>query len=344
MGNSFARLKPAPPKAAPLLAPAVEGNVDTVKELIGGFIATYTRSADQKPGSDSKLQEFVDQVDGDGNGAIHGAVFGGHLELTRFLIESCGASVTLENNLGCSPLWLAAGYNKTDLLEYLLSLPELNNKDALFKTNKTGDTPLLAAASRGNVEACTMLLNHYEQLDGAVRSEYLKTRNNNGDTPFSVAVASDHGEGPLFDLLMDESIVEEKNKQGYNPLLIACERNWVNVLNKLLSRGASLDTRDKNGATPLCVAAFCGNEDVVKRILEVRKDLLNVPNTAGCTPLWLASRTGLTAMAVFLLEAGADATIASNDGLTPHQAATKYKKTSTEELFEEWSGMKTTKS
>jgi ankyrin repeat protein len=115
------------------------------------------------------------------------------------------------------------------------------------------------------------------------------------------------------------------NEKGLTPLLVACERDDVDLCKKLLEKGASLDVQDSNGASPLAVAAFCGNVNVLKEVLLDKKELLERLNTNGCTPLWLAARAGREEVATLLLDSGADHSKANNDGLTPMGVAIKYK-------------------
>lgn len=73
----------------------MQGNLDEVKRLVGICIANR---------DDGENDNYVNRTDASGNAAIHGAVFGGHLEVLKFLVETCGANLTIKNGLGCSPL------------------------------------------------------------------------------------------------------------------------------------------------------------------------------------------------------------------------------------------------
>ena len=59
----------------------------------------------------------------------------------------------------------------------------------LLDANNTGDSPFLAAASRGNVEICEFILSSVE--DGT-KCKLLRCDNKAGDTPLKVAVAGGH--------------------------------------------------------------------------------------------------------------------------------------------------------
>lgn len=331
---------------AQLLQPSMEGDLAKVKDIIGSKITPSNRAESIANASDSA-----------GNSAIHGAVFSGHMHVVKFLVESCSADTGLTNNLGCSPLWLAAGYGHEDIVQYLIQSRTFTNfdddvsinnqKDFLNAQNSTGDTPLIAAASRGHATIIQMLLDAAITCTCAGDDEssfamcMLKHKNKGGDSALSVAVDGD--KEAVLRVLMgwaddddsknkeEDRLINNKNEKGLTPLLIACERGNANLACILIENGA-LPICDANGSSPLSVAAFCGCEDVVTELLRLPfgQDLLNSSSDdtkgRGCTPLWLASRTGSHKIVKILLEAGADPDTPNVDGITPIEAAEKYKK------------------
>jgi ankyrin repeat protein len=209
-------------------------------------------------------------------------------------------------------------------------------------SNATGDTPLLAAVFKGHAQVVEKVL---ATLDKNAWSA-LTSKNVSGDTPLHVTVSSGH-EGPLLKVLLDceDNFANEndmndrplgsKNSAGLTPLLVACERNFDNMARELIKRGADVNTSDKNDRTPLAIASFCGCMDVMEYLLTVEtvKDLLDAKDKNGCTPLWLASRTGNLKMVKILVDAGANYSLESNDGLSPKDAAEKFKKSNVVDFF-----------
>ena len=404
-----------------LLAPAMEGNLSEIKRLVGIYIADHSKTT---------LASYINSTDAasGGNAAIHGAVFGGHLDILKFLIESCqscnGGSndggdddnssavavavvdLTIKNGLGCSPLWIAAGYDRIECLQYLIhqlqlcssisSIDQLN--DAILEPNSTGDTPFMAAVSKGHIGVCKVLLKaaHYEKKNESsssnsdnydetlvassimdMKCKLLRTANNSGDTPLKVAVATGQCEELISLLLHEDELVDEwmttkhaatttttttansdaiqskcinrKNEAGLSPLIVACERNLPSIVELLLKHDADISIQDSKGRNPLAVAAFCGCDDVVDFLLNKANNnnddgdaataittcLLNGTDDNGCTPLWLAARTGNLSMVKVLMDAGADCTIVNNDDMTPYNVAVKFKKDKVVEWFEE---------
>ena len=336
------------PSAESLLAASMEGDIDQVKSLLGQLIA----DSDNR----SSLASCVNKTDPSGNAAIHGAVFGGHLEVLQFLC-SCGADLLLKNSLGCSPLWIAAGYDKINCLEFLSVELSIAGKweEALMHTNTSDDTPFLAAASKGNIAACKSLLSLVEKYSVVsdessweLKKKMVREANIGGDTPLKVAVGAGHVELVSFLLQVDNEICQKienndlqsrcintKNNAGLTPLIVACERNNVDIVKILMEEHGVELTCDAKARSPLAVASFCGCKDVVEYLLsnQTSAALINDVDENGCTPLWLAARTGDLTTMKLLIAAGADATIKNNEGLTPNDVAVKFNKEKVEQYF-----------
>eukprot|EP00594_Rhizosolenia_setigera_P001652 CAMPEP_0178948858 /NCGR_PEP_ID=MMETSP0789-20121207/5709_1 /TAXON_ID=3005 /ORGANISM="Rhizosolenia setigera, Strain CCMP 1694" /LENGTH=367 /DNA_ID=CAMNT_0020629277 /DNA_START=59 /DNA_END=1163 /DNA_ORIENTATION=- len=356
---------PSNTATAPLLAPAIEGNLEVIQKMIGEQIAAADNDKTK-----NVVEEYVNQADKDGNTALIGAIFKGNLEITRFLLEKCGASLDVKNSLGCSPVWLACGYNHLDVLKYILSQynpspptsqeEKENSRKLLLKkivledANNSGDSPFLAAVSKGNFEICEYLI---EVVEPNFRYDLISKKNKKGDFSLSVCIStSSDVVSPLLKLILSDSttnttnnasdkLIDQVNSNGLTPLLIACERNNAPIVEELLSRGANISKCDSDGKNPLHVAAFCGCEDVVKILLssknEKKSALLEGLDKNGATPLWLASRTGNTKMCRLILEEVPEEMRASLlskrdkvENLTPHEVATKYKKEKLVEYFD----------
>jgi ankyrin repeat protein len=369
-----------PPASAEVFTFAMEGKTEELKQLV----AEYYKSRQSNSSSDNEKEHLSALVntpgDAAGNTALHAAVFGGHLSIAEFLVSSCAANILLKNDMGCSPLWLAAGYNHHRCLTFLLeciqqqfrgetkasSASESGDGNQFDKaayveavvqdSNKSGDTPLIAASSRGNTEVCQMLLEGVSNVLGEEEAlVMLRSTNKSGDTALAVAVSKGlecekelvvllikwDAKDAVNRILSSQSLINQRNIKGLTPLLAACERGNVDILRVLVEAGAKF-LLDDAGASPLSIAAFCGQEEVAKALLELderqddpeHKPMLNLPDAkSGCTPFWHAARTGNEKMAKFLLEKGADKSIPNNEGLTPLEAALKFKKTKIVDLL-----------
>ena len=379
--------------AAPLVQPSLSGDLAEVKRLVGRHLATLdpSGSPSSSTSSDPRLAEYASRSDPQGNTALHAAACGGHGAVLAFLADRCGSGgketpLLTRNGMGCTPLWLAAGYGHSDLLADLLrragevvsssssstssssssstatatataTLPQ----EVVLCPNGRGDTSLLAAASRGHVGCCRLLLEALDRGGGRGAAGGLAQANEAGDTPLSVAVGSGTAPLDLLSLLLGERdgdgagggsgpgpgpgpgpVPPERraNSSGLTPLLVACERNFAGAAKLLLELDPSLlGQRDPGGRTPLAVAAFCGCDDVAEVLLGTGggRTSLDDPGDVGRggrPPLWLAARTGNAGMVRRLLDAGADPTVkCGEDGLTAEEVAVKYGKTKVMEVF-----------
>ena len=116
------------------------GNLEEMKEIIVSNVTT--NDCDDENKLKNEILRLINTVDIDGNAAIHGAVFSGHVDIVQYLIN-IGADITSPNNIGCTPFWLSCGYNQVKVLEILLQNDFCVQK-SLTHSNNTGDTPLIA--------------------------------------------------------------------------------------------------------------------------------------------------------------------------------------------------------
>jgi cytohesin len=164
--------------------------------------------------------------------------------------------------------------------------------------------------------------------------------------------------GEVVRLLDAQPDLMEENDpiREWSLLYEAARRGHAEVTRVLLARGADVNRGNRTGGTPLHAAAFRGHEEVAIVLLRATATIrlrgtvaLWTPLTAACssghlgvtrlllrhmsgeglddrggggyTPLWWASNCRHAEICRALLLAGADHTIADNDGRTPRQIA-----------------------
>ena len=246
----------------------------------------------------------------------------------------------LKNGMGCSPVWLAAGYGHLEILQKLLDAGA--DADA---PNGTGDTPLIAAASRAHEPCIQALIAAGADVSG---------RNRNNDSLLTLAAGrglSEVVEAALAAVAAKKEeasaaasaveIVNAPNAKGITPVAAAAAFGDARSVRALVAEGADTTAyRDKNGATALMVACHCSNHECVTAILQGQGQGqgqgsgdgggdcggggdLEAADSAGATALWLAAAAGCEEAVAALLAAGADKLGGSPGGVAAAAAATK---------------------
>ena len=117
------------------------------------------------------------------------------------------------------------------------------------------------------------------------------------------------------------------NNKGNTPLIISASLGDLASLHDLLTYRADLNLANKDGNTALIYAARFNHPEVIKMLLlpqTMQTPLdVNAQNKAGETALYWGAAKGHVEVVKRLLAAGADPTIAPNDGLVPHAVAQK---------------------
>ncbi|KAI2666464.1 Protein TANC2 [Labeo rohita] len=182
----------------------------------------------------------VDHLDKNGQCALVHASLRGHLEVVKYLvqcewnIDGQQAGSFSKSHAVQQALIAAASMGYTEIVSYLLDLPEkdeeeeeraqINNFDTLW-----GETALTAAAGRGKLEVCRLLL---EQ--GAAVAQ----PNRRGIVPLFSAVRQGHWQ---VQYLVDHgAMIEHVDYSGMRPLDRAVGCRNTSVVVALLKKGAKI--------------------------------------------------------------------------------------------------------
>ncbi|WP_022977980.1 ankyrin repeat domain-containing protein [Nevskia ramosa] len=111
--------------------------------------------------------------------------------------------------------------------------------------------------------------------------------------------------------------VNGRDTLDQTPLIAAVSQDSLPAVEAVLKRGASVDIVDKAGWSPLHFATFFSADTTVMKALLDAGANVNAQNDRGITSLYFAAATGHEAQVKFLLEHGADRSIASKAGWTP---------------------------
>ncbi|CAM4392881.1 unnamed protein product [Leuciscus chuanchicus] len=270
----------------------------------------------------------VDHLDKNGQCPLVHAALRGHLEVVKYLVQ-CEWNTDEEpagsfskSHAVQQALIAAASMGYTEIVSYLLDLPEkdeeeeeraqINNFDTLW-----GETALTAAAGRGKLDVCRLLL---EQ--GAAVAQ----PNRRGIVPLFSAVRQGHWQ--IVDLLLNHGAdVNMADKQGRTPLMMAASEGHLATAEFLLAQGASLSLMDKEGLTALSWACLKGHLPLVRALVE-RGAATAHADKSGRTPLDLAAFYGDSEVVQYLVDHGAMIEHVDYSGMRPLDRAVGCRNTS----------------
>ncbi|MCJ1371085.1 hypothetical protein MMC20_002300 [Loxospora ochrophaea] len=133
----------------------------------------------------------------------------------------------------------------------------------------------------------------------------------------NLSIGSYFGLELVVQLLLEKGAsTDSKDSYGETPLSHAASEGHEAVVQLLLEKGASVDSKNEHGQTPLLLAALEGYEAVVRLLLE-KGASIDSKDEDGQTPLSQAAFKGHEAVVQLLLEKGANIDSEDNNDQTP---------------------------
>ncbi|MCP4130102.1 MAG: hypothetical protein GY754_03695 [bacterium] len=294
------------------------GNLAYTKEILGRCSRLPKQKCRKLRGRDSEW-------------AYAAAIEYGQLHIARYYLRRGVPLSTGSIWIGDSkPLHRAARYGHLNMVKFFVGkkIP-VNSKTS----RKKAETPLHIAVEKGHMPIVQYLIRKGARID---------IKDGSGATPFLRAVKE--GNLPMVQYLLE--IVPEKNvitfisaavetavkkrkpeilryllqKSGSNykqiiekMFLQASSKRYFLFVQELLKKGVSVNTRDKNGNTPLHSAAEDSDLEAIQFFVENGAGV-NLRNNSGNTPLLISSRKRHMAAIIYLTEKGTDVAIKNNSG------------------------------
>ena len=173
------------------------------------------------------------------------AAHNGHLESVKILLRY-GADIEARGTLkianevieGCKPLWAAAASGHLDVVKLLIE----RNAHVEGGT-QMGSTPLRAAAHEGHLDVVRCLVE---------RGADVNSQNNGGDTPLMTACYCGHLSVVTY-LSNKGAFLDQQCKVGGTALHDAAHKGHLEIVSQLLALGAS-SLPNNQGLTPLLYA------------------------------------------------------------------------------------------
>jgi len=139
-------------------------------------------------------------------------------------------------------------------------------------------------------------------------------------TPEAVAAFTDaayNGKNlPVATALASGVPVDQPDKDGNSPLMLAAYNGHTETIQILLNAGADITLRDSNGRTALMFASTGPFPASVRLLLENGAEINAADSVENFTPLMFAASEGLSPIVDILLDAGADPSMKDVDGDT----------------------------
>ena len=150
-------------------------------------------------------------------------------------------------------------------LNLVSTLINFKNANVNFKIPQTGQTALMIASYRNNIDVVKLLLYH-----GA----YVNLKDNAGWT--SLMIASDKGHDDIAHLLVEANAnVDAKDNTGYTALMFASAGNNVALVKLMIDAGADVNAETNSGMTAI--------------MLTENKSCINLLKSKGATPYKIMS-------------------------------------------------------
>ena len=231
----------------------------------------------------------VNATQGDGATALHWAVHWDEPETAELLIGA-GADVDAANDYEVMPLWLACANASGAMVERLLAAGADGRA-----TLASGETPLMACARTGSVDAVEALLNRGVDVDAREGSE--------SQTALMWATAQRHP--AVVRLLLEHGADPGARSRVRREVISRRLQSDLRYGERSRSLGSDAEETDVGGFTPLLFAARVGGVESARLLLAAGADV-NDTGPDGASVLVVATHSGHRALALFLLDQGAN--------------------------------------
>ncbi|KAG9152337.1 hypothetical protein Leryth_021782 [Lithospermum erythrorhizon] len=227
--------------------------------------------------------------------SLFSAVRSGDVEVLKEVIQNEGsdlsALMSLQNDAGETPLYIAAENNLTDIFSLLLKF--CDQESVMMKAKKTDITAFHVAASKGHLGIVQEFL--------AKWPEVCKVCNSSNTSPLYAAAVQDHSDIVNAILDADPTVIRIVRKNEKTALHITARYGILDMVKLLIERDPSIvSLKDKKGQTALHMAVKGQNSAVVEELLEADYSILNERDKKGNTAVHIATRKCRPQLRIFM--------------------------------------------
>ncbi|KAK4146480.1 ankyrin repeat-containing domain protein [Dichotomopilus funicola] len=214
--------------------------------------------------------------DAERNTALHLAVESFQTALVGDLLEGKYVPVDFPNDLGWSPLHIAA---KTGQLAVIQQLRQ--HGASITQSTKRGQLALHIAAQHGQGPACKELLPWKGGEEEKAAVSLLRTKDEDGYTPLFLAAAADHLG------IVRELLELDKGGAGQGLLHLAVEKDSEELLNIAIASSPDLNWKDDTGNAAIHLAVRKDKAAIVQALHKAGASV-SITDEQGRTPLYIA--------------------------------------------------------
>uniref|UniRef100_A0A671RXH9 Serine/threonine-protein phosphatase 6 regulatory ankyrin repeat subunit A-like n=1 Tax=Sinocyclocheilus anshuiensis TaxID=1608454 RepID=A0A671RXH9_9TELE len=257
---------------------------------------------------------------------LHRAVASCSEEAVQVLLKH-SADVNARDKNWQTPLHVAVSHKAVRCAEALV--PLLSNVNV---SDRAGRTALHHAAFSGHLEVrrsvfqglqisrCSISARAGCETFAQYTSKKINIVNEKGFSPLHFTAASRQGALCLELLIANRANVNSKSKDGKTPLHMAAIHGRYSRSQAIIQNGAEIDSEDENGNSPLHIAARYGHELLINTLITNGADTAK-RGIHGMFPLHLAALSGFSDCCWKLLSSGFDVDTPDDFGRTCLHAA-----------------------
>uniref|UniRef100_A0A1S4GZD0 ANK_REP_REGION domain-containing protein n=2 Tax=gambiae species complex TaxID=44542 RepID=A0A1S4GZD0_ANOGA len=201
--------------------------------------------------------------------------------------------------------------------------------DVALSTKSTQETCFHAVAVAGNNDVLTEMISHMSATD---IQKAMNRQSSVGWTPLLIACNRGHMD-LVNNLLANHARVDVFDNEGRSALHLAAEHGYLQVCDALITNKAFINSKSRVGRTALHLAAMNGYSELVKFLIRDHNAVVDILTLRKQTPLHLAAASGQMNVCKLLLELGANIDATDDVGQKPIHVAAQNNYSEVAKLF-----------